>query len=99
MENILGLVALACGLIVGLGAIGQRFARMCDAMGMQVIGFDPYAQDLPQSIRQVDLATLWRESDVISLHCPLTEENRNLVNAQTLQACKRGIERAIGRQG
>jgi D-3-phosphoglycerate dehydrogenase len=77
--------------LVGLGAIGQRFARMCKAMDMQVIGHDPYAQDLPEFIRPVDLATLWRESDAISLHCPLTPENRALVNAQTLQACKRGV--------
>jgi D-3-phosphoglycerate dehydrogenase len=77
--------------LVGLGAIGQRFARMCDAMGMKVIGFDPFAKDLPESIRSVDLDTLWRESDAISLHCPLTAENRNLLNAQTLAACKRGV--------
>ena len=77
--------------LVGLGAIGQRFARMCDAMGMKVIGFDPFAQGLPEYVRPVDLATVWRESDAISLHCPLTPENRNLVNAQTLQACKRGV--------
>ncbi|MGZ5269564.1 MAG: hydroxyacid dehydrogenase [Ramlibacter sp.] len=77
--------------LVGLGAIGQRFARMCDAMGMQVIGFDPFAQDLPAFIRGVDLATIWRESDAISLHCPLTPENRDMVNARTLAACKRGV--------
>jgi D-3-phosphoglycerate dehydrogenase len=77
--------------LVGLGAIGQRFARMCDAMGMQVIGFDPFAQNVPDYIRTVDLATLWRESDAISLHCPLTAENRNMVNAQALAECKRGV--------
>jgi D-3-phosphoglycerate dehydrogenase len=77
--------------LVGLGAIGQRFARMCDAMGMKVIGFDPFARDVPEYVRPVDLATVWRESDAISLHCPLTPENRNMVNAQTLQACKRGV--------
>jgi D-3-phosphoglycerate dehydrogenase len=38
--------------LVGLGAIGQRFARMCDAMGMKVLGFDPFAQDLPDYIRR-----------------------------------------------
>ena len=77
--------------LVGLGAIGQRFARMCDAMGMKVIGFDPFAKDLPQYIRAVDLATVWRESDAISLHCPLVPENREMVNAQTLAACRRGV--------
>ena len=77
--------------LVGLGAIGRRFARMCDAMGMKVIGFDPFARDLPPYIRSVDLDTLWRESDAISLHCPLTPENRGLVNADTLARCKRGV--------
>jgi D-3-phosphoglycerate dehydrogenase len=77
--------------LVGLGAIGQRFARMCDAMGMQVIGHDPFAKDLPAYIRPVDLATIWRESDAISLHCPLTAENRGMVNAAALQACKPGV--------
>ena len=77
--------------LVGLGAIGQRFARMCDAMGMKVIGFDPFAKNLPDYIQTVDLDTLWRESDAISLHCPLTAENRGMVNAQTLSKCKPGV--------
>jgi D-3-phosphoglycerate dehydrogenase / 2-oxoglutarate reductase len=77
--------------LVGLGAIGQRFARMCDAMGMRVIGFDPFAKNLPACIEPVDLATLWRESDAISLHCPLTTDNKQLINATTLAQCKSGV--------
>lgn len=77
--------------LVGLGAIGLRFARMADAMGMRVIGFDPYAKNLPSCVTAVDLETLWRESDAISLHCPLTDDNRGLLNAQTLAQCKRGV--------
>jgi D-3-phosphoglycerate dehydrogenase len=77
--------------VVGLGAIGQRFARMADAMGMRVLGFDPYAKDLPAYIINTDLETIWRESDAISLHCPLTADNAKLVNAQTLAACKKGV--------
>jgi D-3-phosphoglycerate dehydrogenase len=77
--------------LVGLGAIGQRFARMCDAMGMKVLGFDPFAKNLPDCIQPVDLDTIWRESDAISLHCPLTPENRGMVNADTLAACKKGV--------
>ena len=77
--------------LVGLGAIGQRFARMCDALGMKVLGFDPYAKDLPAYIEPVDLETIWRASDAISLHCPLTPENRGMVNAQTLAQCKPGV--------
>jgi len=77
--------------IVGLGAIGLRFARMCEAMGMRVIGCDPFAKDLPGYVELVDLETVWRESDAISLHCPLTEENRRIVNAGTLARCKPGV--------
>ncbi|MCD2512538.1 hydroxyacid dehydrogenase [Comamonas endophytica] len=77
--------------LVGLGAIGLRFARMADAMGMRVIGFDPYARDLPEYVQGVALETLWRESDVISLHCPLTADNRGLLNAETLARCRRGV--------
>ncbi|MFO1330244.1 MAG: NAD(P)-dependent oxidoreductase [Rubrivivax sp.] len=77
--------------LIGLGAIGQRVARMADAMGMRVLGFDPWARNLPAYIQPADLATIWRESDAISLHCPLTADNAKLLNAQTLAACKRGV--------
>ena len=77
--------------LIGLGAIGLRFARMADALGMRVIGFDPYAGNLPPHVTAVDLPTIWRESDAISLHCPLTEDNRGLVNADTLARCRRGV--------
>jgi D-3-phosphoglycerate dehydrogenase len=77
--------------LIGLGAIGLRFARMADAIGMKVIGFDPFARDLPDYVKSVELSQIWSESDVISLHCPLTEENRGLVNADTLAQCKAGV--------
>jgi D-3-phosphoglycerate dehydrogenase / 2-oxoglutarate reductase len=77
--------------VIGLGAIGLRFARMADAMGMQVLAYDPYAQQVPASIQRVDLATIWRQADAISLHCPLTADNAGFINAQTLAACKRGV--------
>ncbi len=77
--------------VVGLGAIGLRFARMADALGMRVIGFDPFAKDLPAYIEQVELDRIWRDADAISLHCPLTEENRKLLNEHTLSLCKRSV--------
>jgi len=77
--------------VIGLGAIGLRFARMADAVGMRVLGFDPYAKDLPAYIENTDLATIWREADAISLHCPLTSDNAKLINAKTLSACKKGV--------
>ncbi|SEB15929.1 hydroxyacid dehydrogenase [Variovorax sp. YR216] len=77
--------------LIGLGAIGQRFAKMADAMGMRVIGFDPYAKDVPSYIKVVDLEVIWRESDVVSLHCPLTDDNRGMLSAAALAKCKRGV--------
>lgn len=77
--------------LIGLGAIGLRFAKMADAMGLRVIGFDPFARNLPAYVTAVDLETIWREADAISLHCPLTPENKGLLNAQTLARCKPGV--------
>ena len=77
--------------LIGLGAIGLRFARMADALGMRVIGFDPFARELPAHVQPVALDDIWHESDAISLHCPLTEENRGLLNADTLARCRRGV--------
>ncbi|WP_237173967.1 hydroxyacid dehydrogenase [Paracandidimonas lactea] len=76
--------------LIGLGAIGQRVAQMAQAMHMHIVGFDPYAANLPDYIRPVCLDELLRQSDVISLHCPLTDQNRRLINAQTLAQCKHG---------
>ena len=77
--------------VIGLGAIGLRFARMAQAMGMRVLGHDPFAADVPDFIERADLAAIWRESDAISLHCPLTAENATFVDARTLAACKPGV--------
>lgn len=77
--------------VIGLGAIGLRFARMVDAIGMRVLGFDPFAKDVPACIQRVELDTIWREADAISLHCPLTADNAGLLNADTLAACKHGV--------
>ncbi|HKW82946.1 MAG TPA: NAD(P)-dependent oxidoreductase, partial [Burkholderiaceae bacterium] len=77
--------------VIGLGAIGLRFAKVADALGMRLLGFDPYAKNLPAHIQPVDLATLWRESDAISLHCPLTPDTAKLLDARALAACKRGV--------
>ncbi|MDR7092816.1 lactate dehydrogenase-like 2-hydroxyacid dehydrogenase [Hydrogenophaga laconesensis] len=64
---------------------------MARALDMRVIGYGPYAKQVPADVELVDLGTLWRESDAISLHGPLKEENRHLLNADTLALCKRGV--------
>ena len=77
--------------VIGLGAIGRRFARMAAAMDMRVIGYDPFAQEVPEFVERVELPALFAQADALSLHCPLTEDNRNLLDAKTLALCKRGV--------
>jgi D-3-phosphoglycerate dehydrogenase len=77
--------------LVGLGAIGARFARMALAMDMRVVGYDPYAKTAPAGVELVELETLWKTSDAISFHCPLTDQNRKMLDADTLARCKRGV--------
>lgn len=77
--------------LIGLGAIGRKVAAIAHAMEMRVIGFDPFASQLPDYIESVELEQIWKQSDAISMHCPLTDENRNLINTQTLNQCKSGL--------
>ena len=77
--------------LIGLGAIGARVARIAQAMNMRVLGHDPYAKAFPDGVNLVELDAIWRESDVISLHCPLTADNQKMINAATLAACKPGV--------
>lgn len=77
--------------LVGLGAIGRLVAQFGRAFGMRVIAYDPFLQNPPEGLTPVSIETLWRESDVVSLHCPLTSDNRHLVNAATLAQMKDGV--------
>ena len=75
--------------IIGLGRIGQTTARLALDFGMKVIYFDVEKSITPHlNAQAVDLETLFRESDVVSLHCPLTDSNFRLVNEQRLQLMK-----------
>ncbi len=77
--------------IVGLGEIGRRAAVTGVALGMRVIAFDPYAKTAPDGVTLVsDPHDIYRQSDVVSLHCPLTEENRGMLNRATLAMFKDG---------
>jgi glycerate dehydrogenase len=75
--------------IVGLGRIGRQTATLALAFGMKVIYHDVTASlDAPAEAVAVDLDTLFRDSDVISLHCPLTEDNRGFVSRRQLELMK-----------
>ena len=75
--------------IVGYGNIGKATARIALAFGMEVLAYTSKEQkDLPQGVRKVTLDELFAESDVVSLHCPLTPDTKELVNANRLKTMK-----------
>lgn len=75
--------------IVGLGNIGQRVAQIALAFGMKVKALtSKTAEALPAGIEKVSLEELLATSDVLSLHCPLTERTRHLINVDTLRQMK-----------
>ena len=69
--------------VVGTGAIGLRVAAIAQAFGCRVLAYSRTAKDVP-GVRYVDLETLLAESDVVSLHTPLTEETRGLMNEKRI---------------
>ena len=78
--------------ILGLGRIGKRMAYIGRDCFRQAIACDPYIDsgEFPLYVRSVDLETLFRESDLISVHVPLNDETRGIVNANTLALMKPG---------
>jgi D-3-phosphoglycerate dehydrogenase len=79
--------------VVGIGNIGSVLVERAQAMKMRVVAYDPFIT--PEAAAKLgatllDLDALWREADVISLHVPLTDQTRNLVDAATLAKMKKG---------
>ena len=76
--------------IVGTGKIGRVFADICKGFGMQVLAYDKFPS--PDSgLTYTTLNDLFERSDIISLHCPLTEETRHLINADSIARMKKGV--------
>jgi len=76
--------------IVGFGRIGRQVARIAEALGMEVIFFDSFPPASLEGLKAklVDLGELFRRSDVVSLHCPLTPENQGLISKKQIAAMK-----------
>ncbi|MDQ1913500.1 D-2-hydroxyacid dehydrogenase [Paenibacillus sp. GD4] len=76
--------------LIGLGRIGLQTARIAQAFGMRVIavGSGRSQPEAYEGIERVDRETLFRTSDVVSLHCPLTPETERMINAQWLRQMK-----------
>lgn len=87
--------------IIGMGKIGQIFAQILNAMGCEILAHDPNAEKLLKSLaadlnkktpyRFVSLPTLLEESDIISLHVPLTADTKHLLNKATFAQTKKGV--------
>ena len=75
--------------VIGTGQIGRIFIDICKGFGMKVIAYDPYPVD-GYGIDYVPLDTLFEESDIISLHCPLTEDTEYIVNEAAIAKMKDG---------
>lgn len=76
--------------IVGTGRIGQAFAEICKGFGMKILAYDKFPAD-SLGLEYVELDRLFAESDIISLHCPLTEETRHLIDARSISKMKKGV--------
>ena len=77
--------------IVGTGKIGAAMARICHGFGMRVIGYDMYPNRSLDFVEYVEFDRLLAEADLISLHCPLTEETYHLINQETIRKMKDGV--------
>ncbi|MBQ7045557.1 MAG: 2-hydroxyacid dehydrogenase [Clostridia bacterium] len=75
--------------IIGTGRIGRVFGEICKGFSMNVLGYDPYPSN--EFVGEyVDLDTLLKTADVISLHCPLTKENRFFIDQSAIEKMKNG---------
>lgn len=76
--------------VVGTGKIGRVFIDICRGFGMKVIAYDKFpAKDA--GIEYVELDEIWKRSDIISFHCPLTDETYHMVDAKSIKAMKKGV--------
>lgn len=76
--------------VIGTGKIGRIFIDICRGFGMNVIAFDAYPA-MDSGIKYVSLEELFEKSDIISLHCPLTDETRHMINTDSIGKMKKGV--------
>lgn len=79
--------------VIGTGHIGQAFIRIMKGFGTRIVAYDPYPTDLVREmgVEYTDMETLLSESDIISLHCPLTKENHHLINSDSIAKMKDNV--------
>ena len=79
--------------IIGTGKIGRVFADICRGFGTNVLAYDKYPSKELESdnVKYVSLEEIFKNSDIISLHCPLTEETYHIIDTEALEKCKNGV--------
>ncbi len=79
--------------VVGTGKIGRCFINICKGFGMNILAFDKFpAEDLKEAgVKYVSMDEMFKESDIISLHCPLTEETYHIIDEKAIEKCKKGV--------
>ncbi len=80
--------------IIGTGKIGCAFIDICIGFGMKVLAYDKYPNEILKknpNVQYTTLEHLFKNSDILSLHCPLTEETHYMINQSSLEECKNGV--------
>lgn len=80
--------------VIGMGKIGKVFVNICRGFGMKVLAYDKYpTEEISDGInvKYTTLPDLLKNSDIISLHCPLTDETQYIINEKAIDLCKKGV--------
>ena len=76
--------------MIGTGRIGQAMIRILKGFGMKIIAYDPYPNDA-LDIEYDTIENVFGQADVVTLHCPLTQETKHIVQAKTIEMMKDGV--------
>jgi D-3-phosphoglycerate dehydrogenase len=71
--------------IIGVGAVGQKVAKYCNAFGMKVLGYVRKKIDTAENIEFVDLDTLYMKSDIVTVHVSLNDKTRHMINSDAFK--------------
>ncbi|AMW32200.1 3-phosphoglycerate dehydrogenase [Fervidobacterium islandicum] len=77
--------------IIGFGNIGREVAKRLLAFNMNILAYDPFVKETDMNVKMVDLDTLYKESDYVTIHVPLTPETKYLINKETISKMKDGV--------
>lgn len=80
--------------VIGTGRIGRVFIDICRGFGMKVLAYDKYPAeglDNGDTVRYVELDEIFAKSDIISLHCPLTDDTEHIIDGDSLEKCQNGV--------